>query len=65
MLLQDKLTSANEFFKAVFGSIQLNQTLIDSTIEFMNNTIMIILQLAMVPLILIAIIILYVVIIRI
>ena len=36
---QDEWTSANEFFKAVFGNIQLNQTSIDSTIEFMNNTI--------------------------
>ena len=37
--LQDEWTSANEFFKAVFGNINLNQTSIDSTIESMNNTI--------------------------
>ena len=36
---QDEWTSANEVFKAVFGTIKLHQTSIDSTIEFMNNTI--------------------------
>ena len=36
---QDEWPSANEFFKAVFGNIHLNQTSINSTMEFMNNTI--------------------------
>ena len=36
---QDEWTAANEFFKADLGNVQFNQTSIDSTIEFMNNTI--------------------------
>ena len=36
---QDEWTAANEFFKTVLGNVQFNQTSIDFTIEFMNNTI--------------------------
>ena len=36
---QDEWTAANDFFKTVFGNFHLNQTSIDSTIEFMNSTI--------------------------
>ena len=36
---QDEWTAANDFFKTVFGNVHLNQTSIDSTIEFMNSTI--------------------------
>ena len=36
---QDEWTAANDFVKMVFGNAQLNQTSIDSAIEFMNNTI--------------------------
>ena len=36
---QDEGTAANEFFKTVLGHVQFNQTSIDFTIEFMNNTI--------------------------
>ena len=36
---QDEWTAANDFFKTVFGNLHLNQTSMDSTIEFMNSTI--------------------------
>ena len=36
---QDDWTVANDFFKTVFGNFHLNQTAMDSTIEFMNRTI--------------------------
>ena len=36
---QDEWSAANEFFEMVLGNVQFNQTSIDFTIEFMNNTI--------------------------